>query len=284
MRARPAARRPAARRRRVDRLRRRPSTCSGRRRQAGQIEVEPPRERDFVRRWSRSQTLFDEFCADEVIDRPIRRGSPESAGVRSACTTNDPATPRPARSSGGAMLSAGRSAFCRWRPVAFAHRGRPWRPVSKVRSDRLAWNDCVAATEIGQRPLLRVEPQFRVTFVLVRTVTGKAVFRQDRPNVAIEGDRRLGRFGRSLGRGRSTEEAAQRQRASASHQGAAVRRHVEIKGSFGIACHDRPPLPRCQIPVRSPVLASGRPDQIRNSVRTPRTSISYSISSTGGRL
>jgi hypothetical protein len=57
---------------------------------------------------------------------------------------------------------------------------------------RLAWDDGRHAVPIGFRIFLDVEAQLGLTVLLVRAVTGEALVGQDRADVAIEIDGRLG--------------------------------------------------------------------------------------------
>ena len=63
-------------------------------------------------------------------------------------------------------------------------------PKDQLALIRLAGHDRqAAALELGERPFLRVEPQAGFSGLVVRTVAGEAVVREDRPDIAREIDR-----------------------------------------------------------------------------------------------
>ena len=66
--------------------------------------------------------------------------------------------------------------------------------ATKARSLQIATHDGSVTAEIGERPFTRVEPQVGFALGGVGSVTGKAIGRQDRSNLAVEVDRSGGRL------------------------------------------------------------------------------------------
>jgi len=94
----------------------------------------------------------------------------------------------PARSSALAGRSAASSASCRTSPRHPRFVGR--RDVAdQFALVDLARHDCSATAEVGESGFFGVEVQIRLALVLVGTVTGVALVRENWANVAVERDR-----------------------------------------------------------------------------------------------
>ena len=182
-----------------------------RRREARQVEAEPADQRDAVRLGRRLEAQLAQLVGDEVVDGVAdepgrRRAGGDDRGLRRARQR------RPRRRDVGPVALPLRPLFDPALDERDLLGGQMLvrvlvrhAEVGVVRGDphvhhavvRLAGNDGEGIVLGGEQTVFRVQPQFRLAAVLVRTVTAVAVVREDRADVAVEIDFSQGRWGRS---------------------------------------------------------------------------------------